>query len=66
MNGSSLLPPLTGLATQEEYNEFNIEKFQENLRGGHNKDLDLKEKDPKIIEKKKAVRKMITEKINYG
>lgn len=65
LNGS-ILPPLTGFASQEEYNEFNIDKFQENLRGGHNKELDLKEKDPKVIEKKKAVRKMISEKMDYG
>lgn len=48
------LPDLGSLHAGEEFKEY---RFSRDLRNGHDKNLDMKEKDPKIQEHRKKVRK---------
>lgn len=56
------LPQLRNEVSQDVFQEYNIEKYQKELRNRHDKNLDMKEKDPKELERKKAVLEQLNQK----
>ena len=47
------MPKLISLNAEEEFREY---QFVRDLRNNHDKNLDMKEKDPKVLEHRKKIR----------
>jgi len=50
----TILPKLISLNAEEEFKEY---QFVRDLRNTHDKNLDMKEKDPKVLEHRKKIQK---------
>jgi len=55
----TVLPKLIGVHAGEEFKEY---QFVRDLRNNHDKSLDMKEKDPKVLEHRKRVRNELDKK----